>query len=849
MQQLHGQMSAEPTPPCRRSSTKSQACSGCTDAVMPRRRRRTLLSVGVVFQGVTLATRPLGSSALSDVVTVKVPSSARQLIILQGSMRTNCDDDAIAEPMTMVPECKWYRKLACTCEHVIFYQGGRFLPGWERLWHLPTMQQALVAQRQYRWFEDGEHMQRIGSHFWHSSGMGTFKNSFDVTFFVMSLTFAHFPLACEASVECLLSEVLLSLLNWLMHLKQFALAPPDDMLKVDERRRQFEDVTMQVVLEKWANAPWEALLAKPQWLETFLYVTDNLKMYAEVAQGKMPELLAADMPQSDAGFRADCSEPNEYPDVEPLPQSVQEAVQETFATAAFGDARCGGRHPLWRIVNLAKRLRQFSGNTVDYRPTLVQGAEKLLPKFMYRLCAGQRMLSGAGASTAQGYLARGRVQQRRVGATNLHFLVADVVRRGGDVLVELLWYVSSDDECVMVGTDFHNKGKSYYSWAHMLPRAHLNHWLCGAAVAGSEVETREAATSISFSGFLSITACRLPPQVASIILASDDDSGRSSPPRLELELTSHSGEPVGTTWSPEPLRLCPVPRPRQRFLSACTGTLHNADYIDSVMPYAIEDWLNYHFLIGIEHITVLDTDGSFAPYLEPFIKKGLVEYWPRFPEAISDKFGLLTAGVAKKDRRPVLLEPHALDVCLWSYRHVSDWVAVLHSFEEYLHSPSTVQRTGRFSLSTEMRKWVSQVERPAVFELYQEPMGSSAVDDAWPQARSTLSAWRKKRSLEISTDQNDLKIWQEASTHYQAFAWIADPLNVLQTAVHFAQARADQQAVVCLSKEALRVNHYLDLGSNTTRCAKELGGCHVQDDSILWAEEAVVSLRPERELR
>merc|ERR1712086_1011827 len=135
-------------------------------------------------------------------------------------------------------------------------------------------------------------------------------------------------------------------------------------------------------------------------------------------------------------------------------------------------------------------------------------------------------------------------------------------------------------------------------------------------------------------------------------------------------------------------RICTLPRPPRRLISACSTTLHNADYIHELAPHAIEDWVNYHRLLGIEHFTIFDTDGSFAPYVRDLVDAGLVTYRPRWPSLLAPKFGLLASGVERSQQRPLIVEPHALDDCMWGNRHISDWVMLLHSFEEYLHSPT-----------------------------------------------------------------------------------------------------------------------------------------------------------------
>eukprot|EP00929_Paragymnodinium_shiwhaense_P057132 TRINITY_DN28590_c0_g1_i1.p1 TRINITY_DN28590_c0_g1~~TRINITY_DN28590_c0_g1_i1.p1 ORF type:complete len:167 (+),score=31.75 TRINITY_DN28590_c0_g1_i1:48-503(+) len=123
----------------------------------------------------------------------------------------------------------------------------------------------------------------------------------------------------------------------------------------------------------------------------------------------------------------------------------------------------------------------------------------------------------------------------------------------------------------------------------------------------------------------------------------------------------------------------------------------------------------------------------------------------------------------------------------------------------------------------------------------QEPMGGKRN----PRARSALSAWTRKRDLNLRTGSVKESL-EDAHAHFQPFTWIVSPLNVLQTAVHFAQARSDQQAVVVLPRELLRINHYVDFGSNSSRCLEELGGCDVVDDAIAWAEDTVVEMREQR---
>eukprot|EP00928_Gymnodinium_smaydae_P008141 TRINITY_DN12949_c0_g1_i2.p1 TRINITY_DN12949_c0_g1~~TRINITY_DN12949_c0_g1_i2.p1 ORF type:complete len:209 (-),score=25.68 TRINITY_DN12949_c0_g1_i2:68-694(-) len=183
------------------------------------------------------------------------------------------------------------------------------------------------------------------------------------------------------------------------------------------------------------------------------------------------------------------------------------------------------------------------------------------------------------------------------------------------------------------------------------------------------------------------------------------------------------------------------------------------------------------------------------------------------------------------NRRPMALEPHALEQCVWENRHSSDWVVALHSFEEYLHSPSLVAIHGHFPLQQALRHWAA-VSPPniVVFEIFQTPMGGVRNS----AASSVMSAWTHRPG----------RAPEEPFQGGQPFSWIVDPRNCLQTAVHFAQPRADGQGIVVLTPDKLRVNHYVDFGSNADRCSGlHPHGCQLEDTGILWSEAAVLRMR------
>ncbi|CAE8653059.1 unnamed protein product [Polarella glacialis] len=417
--------------------------------------------------------------------------------------------------------------------------------------------------------------------------------------------------------------------------------------------------------------------------------------------------------------------------------------------------------------------------------------------------------------------------------------------------------------------------KAYYSFAHTLPRAHLQHWHCDISTPGisrAGMWPGNSAVTLSFSGFDSVTSCRVPSSVKNLMLQArspDVSKGTSEnfvegpdPPGVELELKLLSKD-SGKGLQPEPLRLCPVRAPLRRRISACTSLLHGADRMHNIMPFLVEDWINYHVMLGIEHFTVYDTDGSYEPYLATFVEHGRVTYHARWPGVLSTKLGLLSAGVKAEHLRPMLTEPQALDACVWHYRHVSDWVVGLHSFEEFLHSPlfsqefqsqaeaATNEARDTKVLPRLLERWASQVAgKVALFEVFQEVMGGPVSE----RSTSTLSAWTHKRNRSFEGERGRMGfVFNDAEA--RPFTWIVDPLNVIQTAIHMAKPRSPDLTVVTLPTDLLRVNHYVNLGSNSSRCSLEstcgvgetcdlaISACNVPDRSILWAEPHVIAMR------
>lgn len=794
--------------------------------------------------------------ALYKVVDVAVTGTTEQLTLLEAGMSTNDDEEMFAEITTWVPECKWYQKLPCSCEHVLFHTPeGNFVPGFDKLWHKPTLERLLTQQFKYLQGSTRGGAPPTEPYFWHNGGMGGLKNSLDVSFFIVGAHADNFQEFCGANVQCDLSRRFSYVLNWLISTMSFSVF--DKEKHIAQYQGFFDWLSRPAVIEAWRTAPWHFLLKRPQWAAAFLYVIDQLEgLLADDNQGPTPasadllgrfrrvrERLGGRRGSSErcfvaGGWWAGGAAPGAAA-VAALAEGGRQAAQGATEMEVLGALRVAFDEacelpPIHRLVLFGQAIRPLLPELPEHEvwPSTAERATPLEGNAVYRLCGPT-----------------GVIVHRRTGHAELHFLAADVSRVAGELSLELLWFASSDDRCIMAGTTDQGPhgGKVYYSFLHTLPAAHLVHWKCGVSVPGESPETPMAhAVTLSFSGFVSVTTCRIPKGVAaSLANALGNDPVRTGTTAIELTLSPPKS---AGGWEPEALRICVQPRPRRLLISACSAPLHNAKRMHSLAPFLIEDWLNYHLLIGVQHFTLYDSDGSYAPYLQPYVDKGLVSYYGSWPSVLLPKVGLLAEGVAPAERRPMLTEPQALDTCVWANRHVSDWVLVLHSFEEYLHSPKFAaswdarDAAAASPLAALLEQWAGEVpggrSRVAVFELFQEPMGGPKVR----RAKSVLSTWTRKRGdLLLGKTGQNLKI--AAETHSRPFAWIVDPLNVMHTAVHLAQPRAHGQAILALPPESLRVNHYIDLGSNKSRCLHELGGCEELDEGMLWAEAALLRMR------
>lgn len=121
---------------------------------------------------------------------------------------------------------------------------------------------------------------------------GNFRNSLDTPYYIAMIYGEHFPHACMQDPDCGLTQGLATMINWLVTLKQIKTYPEARQLAAFQP--YLRDLGDFQQADYWRRLPWLALLQKPEWSETFLYVMKELlDIVAQVDSREEDELQSA----------------------------------------------------------------------------------------------------------------------------------------------------------------------------------------------------------------------------------------------------------------------------------------------------------------------------------------------------------------------------------------------------------------------------------------------------------------------------------------------------------------------------------------------------------------------------
>ncbi|CAE7545839.1 unnamed protein product, partial [Symbiodinium pilosum] len=227
----------------------------------------------------------------------------------------------------------------------------------------------------------------------------------------------------------------------------------------------------------------------------------------------------------------------------------------------------------------------------------------------------------------------------------------------------------------------------------------------------------------------------------------------------------------------------------------------------------LEEWLDYHRDMGVEHWTIYDLDGSGAPALS---RRADVEFHPNLPNILGSP--RLAEG---NWWNPICLEALALTQCFWRYRGRASLVFNMHSFDEFLVSAK--HRQGglkRWMSVNSMDNLATVVRLPAV------NYGGSVTEPDTPLV------WRFRR-------------------HTGRLYWHivgANPDHVLSVNTTNAWPEPPHKQLQFFQPDVLRVNHYIDaLGARDQRKDQFV---HQDPEQVLgWAAQRLQQSRQERTSR
>jgi len=398
--------------------------------------------------------------------------------------------------------------------------------------------------------------------------------------------------------------------------------------------------------------------------------------------------------------------------------------------------------------------------------------------------------------------------------------------------LELAVFVGSTEGCVF--TD----GQRLFQ---TLPQSYLTRWRCRI---GSGVYSSSASV-VSYSGNVALISCNF------------EDSAEPSRLRAAAIVVEAEREALRSAgWIIGPLRLCPwspapavAPHPAgrstaggstsstsrpsmPRSLTVCSEVLYA---LAGPLPEAlVAQWLEYHRMIGVDHFTLYDRDGSLnaGGLLDAYILSGYVTYFPRFTEILSrDHQAVHGAAGLPSHAAP---DSQAASHCLFLSRGLSDWVAFVHAPDEYLSNTRGLRHVQEI-LAPLQRFRDAGV---AVVDVSQVYFIRGPREEAPRPSPLLIGRYvhRPRRPIELPR-------WGslQASSFLNRFASpIVDPLRVSDiVSEHYPRAKVDSLYIDNVPQSFARVNHYGEAFGSRDVLPDEKE--FLADESALWAVEPMLA--------
>lgn len=386
--------------------------------------------------------------------------------------------------------------------------------------------------------------------------------------------------------------------------------------------------------------------------------------------------------------------------------------------------------------------------------------------------------------------------------------------------VEVLIFVRPADACVYVD------GQRLFQ-SH--PQSYLAAWGCSVSDRGGEVFKSVAQSTVSYSGTAVLVRCHFsevpPAGPFELMLRAEHPALDASGWRTAEAVQVCPWMPTGRYWPTS--RNSPLPAgPLPRSITVCSEVLYGLRGV--YRARMVQQWLEYHRMIGVDHFVLYDTDGSLGAdgVLDPYLLSGFVTYFPHFPAwALSAHHALVhsTRGLPSHAAPDAQAAAH----CIFSQRGLSEWVAFLHSPDEYLSSGRGLSDL-HAEVVTPLRPLRAQglaaVDVSAVY-FTRGGLSRSMRASPWLLGRYTF---RAEAPIELPR-------W---GSHVAGFlnrfgSPLVDPARVGDlVSAHYPRVGPGMLHLDDVPQDFLRTNHY----GEAFRVRKVIDNDNVHDESILWAE-------------
>ncbi|CAE8584415.1 unnamed protein product [Polarella glacialis] len=365
-----------------------------------------------------------------------------------------------------------------------------------------------------------------------------------------------------------------------------------------------------------------------------------------------------------------------------------------------------------------------------------------------------------------------------------------------------------------------------------LPHAFLVSWRCSFRRADAEPSSAlsVAATAVSFTGSVVVVSCAWP--------AGLGDPGTAG------ELFVSLGRVDDSTWDLVDVPLCAGKsllgrrRRRRANVSVCTAPFSAMQ--DESRDHAVQQWIEYHRLVGVDRFLIYDYDLSLERALSRFTTTPndsfAVHYFPRW----SIIFGEALDSAANSDNpnggffSRDLLEPLANSHCLFASRGESDYVLLLHRHDEYIaFGPGISKGTRRPSMLAVLRQLRSLRSRMASLEVPWLIFAGNLSK----RSPYVVESWALRQRF-ASLDYPPAGVGSRRQSLRRSGSPLVNPDNVLELlSSHWARGRPGTLHLDSSSVPAgLRVHHYMDLhGPRACLEQDTLNPCATQDFGASWA--------------